>query len=257
LVKLAPNVLRKVGAAALLQLSPAQWNDIGRLPPLRKRVALLGDKVHKMAVRLRSIETADDVYRSMVTVWRATEDPALAASVLPMRLDDLSVIAGVEGMEPRMMLLDGLTYLPDDILAKVDRAAMATSLETRVPLLDHRLAEFAWRLPMSLKIKGGATKWALRQILYERVPKMLIDRPKSGFGIPVGQWLRGPLRDWAEALLDERRLGEEGYLDVAQTRRLWREHQDGARDWTSRLWNILMFQAWLESGRIHEGRKLR
>jgi asparagine synthase (glutamine-hydrolysing) len=247
LVNFAPDALRKGGAAALLQLSPAQWNDIGRLPLLRKRVTLLGDKAHKMAVRLRSMETADDVYRSMVTEWSATEDPALAAAVLPTRLDDLSVIAGVEGMAQRMMLLDALTYLPDDILAKVDRAAMSMSLETRVPFLDHRLAEFAWRLPMSMKIRGGVTKWALRQILNERVPKKLIDRPKSGFGIPVGQWLRGPLRDWAEALLDDARLRDEGYLDVAQTRRLWREHQDGARDWTSRLWNILMFQAWLAS----------
>ena len=146
-----------------------------------------------------------------------------------------------------MMLIDGLTYLPDDILAKVDRAAMAKSLETRVPYLDHRLAELAWRLPMAMKIRGGVTKWALRQILYERVPRRLIERPKSGFSIPVGLWLRGPLREWAEALLAERRLAEQGFLDVAKTRSLWREHCRGERDSTARLWNLLMWQAWLET----------
>ena len=247
LVKRAPKGLREMGAAAVFQLSPSQWNRIGHLPMLRQRVALLGDKAHKLASRLGSVATADDVYSSMVTEWRPGEDPALGAAVVPTLLDDPSALEGIDGMEQHMMLLDALTYLPDDILVKVDRAAMATSLETRVPLLDHRVAEFAWRLPMSMKIRGGVTKWALRQILYEHVPKSLIDRPKAGFGVPVGQWLRGPLYDWAEALLDEARLASEGYLNVAQTRRLWREHKDGQRDWTSRLWSLLMFQVWLES----------
>jgi asparagine synthase (glutamine-hydrolysing) len=146
-----------------------------------------------------------------------------------------------------MMLLDGLTYLPDDILAKVDRAAMAVGLETRVPLLDHRVAEIAWRLPMSMKMRTGQGKWALRQILYRYVPKELVERPKAGFAIPVGQWLRGPLRDWGESLLSQTRLKNEGYLDNGEVLNLWRDHCAGRRDATYRLWNLLSFQAWLSA----------
>ena len=148
-----------------------------------------------------------------------------------------------------MMLFDGLTYLPDDILVKVDRAAMAVGLETRAPLLDHRVADAAWRLPPSMMIRDGRGKWALRQVLYRHVPQELVDRPKAGFAIPVGRWLRGPLRDWAEELLSERRLREEGYLDAAVARSLWTQHGSGLRDLTARLWNILMFQAWLSSAK--------
>jgi asparagine synthase (glutamine-hydrolysing) len=144
-----------------------------------------------------------------------------------------------------MIWWDSQTYLPDDILCKVDRAAMACSLETRVPFLDHRVAELAWRLPMALKIRGGTGKWALRQVLYRHVPPALIERPKAGFGIPVGVWLRGPLREWAEDLLAEPRLRRQGWLDPAPVRAAWAEHLSGRRDWTSRLWGVLMFRAWV------------
>jgi asparagine synthase (glutamine-hydrolysing) len=151
-----------------------------------------------------------------------------------------------------MMFLDSTTYLPDDILCKVDRAAMACSLETRVPFLDHRVVELAWRLPLHMKIRGNQGKWALRQVLYKYVPKELIERPKAGFGIPVGLWLRGPLREWAEALLAPARLVAEGYLKPELINHVWREHLSGKRDHTSKLWAVLMFQAWLEHQDSHK-----
>ena len=155
------------------------------------------------------------------------------------------VLQALTDRAARMMLRDTLGYLPDDILCKVDRAAMSVSLETRAPFLDHRVVELAWRLPMSMKIRDGTGKWALRQLLYRHVPRDLIERPKAGFAIPVGQWLRGPLREWAEGLLSESRLQSEGYLEPGPVREAWRQHLSGRYDWTSRLLGVLMFQAWV------------
>jgi asparagine synthase (glutamine-hydrolysing) len=157
---------------------------------------------------------------------------------------DESVASDIPDYVRRMQFLDAVTYLPEDILTKVDRASMAVALEARVPLLDHRVVEFAWGLPRSLKIRDGKGKWLLRQVLYRYVPSELVERPKMGFSVPVTAWLRGPLRDWAEDLLDETRMREAGLLNPAPVRRRWAEHQEGRRDWSDSLWGVLMFQAW-------------
>ena len=144
------------------------------------------------------------------------------------------------------MFKDSLTYLPDDILCKVDRAAMSNSLETRIPFLDHRVVEHAWRMPFKMKIRNNNGKWALRQILYKYVPSDLIDRPKSGFAIPIGEWLRGPLKEWAEDLIEENKIIKQGFLNHKNVRKIWESHISGNADYTARIWSILMFQSWLE-----------
>jgi asparagine synthase (glutamine-hydrolysing) len=191
-------------------------------------------------------ESDAELYRSMLSCWT---DPA---AVVLGAVEPLTQATGSNphlrdiGGVARMMALDMLGYLPNDILVKVDRAAMAVSLETRVPFLDKDVVQFAWRIPESQKIRRGETKWILRQLLYRHVPRELIERPKMGFGVPLDEWLRGPLRDWAESLLDERRLREEGYFLAEPIRDLWQSHLRGSNE-QYRLWTILMFQSWLEA----------
>jgi asparagine synthase (glutamine-hydrolysing) len=245
-IGLLPSTFRQILGSAIQQFPTERWDAFGRMLPGQHGIARLGDKAYKLANRIKTVNSLDDLYRSLVTEWPKDIDLVKGANRLQTKLDDTSLVLGISEAEHRMMLWDSLTYLPDDILTKVDRAAMGVSLETRVPFLDHRVAELAWRLPMTMKIRGGVGKWALRQVLYKYVPRELIERPKAGFGIPVGQWLRGPLRDWAEALIDEQRLEREGYLKPAPIREIWRQHLSGRHDWTVRLWTVLMFQAWLE-----------
>jgi asparagine synthase (glutamine-hydrolysing) len=216
--------------------------------PGAARGLLAGDKLHKSAGVMASRSIAE-VYGGLVSHW---SDPAavVIGAVEPPTLvtGDQPKLDGLDDIE-RMMALDLLTYLPDDILVKVDRAAMAVSLETRVPFLDHRVVDFAWRLPLDHKIRDGQSKWPLRQVLYRHVPKELIERPKAGFGVPIDTWLRGPLREWAEELLDERRLRTEGYFQPEPIRRMWATHLSGRANMQHHLWDVLMFESWLEASR--------
>ncbi len=236
-----PRPLRLAAARMISTLPPATWDKLG----VGFSSSRLGDRLHKGAALL-GCRTVADLYQGMVSHW---PDPA---SVVLGAKEPTSVLGGAEPSLPglgdveRMMALDMLSYLPDDILTKVDRAAMGVSLETRVPFLDHRVVEFAWSLPMDYKLRNGVTKWPLRQVLYRHVPRELIERPKMGFGVPIDHWLRGSLRDWAESLLDESRLRQEGFFDPNPIRKKWVEHLSGQRNWQYHLWDVLMFQSWLE-----------
>lgn len=243
-----PLPLRRVIASAITRVSPHHWDRIAALTPLARRWAKVGDKLHKGADAMRA-ESVAQLYKSMVSQWPQPEQVVLGSSEPPALLHGLEhTLAGLNSVE-RMMALDLLTYLPDDILTKIDRAAMGVSLETRVPFLDHRVVEFAWQLPMQYKLRhenhSTVTKWALRQVLFKHVPQALIERPKMGFGVPLDRWLRGPLRPWAEDLLSESRLRREGYFKPAPIRQKWAEHLSGRRNWQHQLWCVLMFQAWL------------
>lgn len=245
-----PLSLRSAATGMVRALSPTAWNRVfgvaSALLPRRYRFTLPGDKLHK-AASLFSAAHPEEIYLRLVSHWEDSVAVVLGAEEPSTPFTDSSAWLGCPDFEQRMMYLDSITYLPDDILVKVDRAAMGVSLETRVPMLDHRIVEFAWRLPLSLKIRQGQGKWLLRQVLYQYVPKELIERPKMGFGVPIDHWLRGPLKDWAEDLLDEGRLTRESFFDPAPIRLKWAEHLSGRRNWAYHLWNVLMFQSWLAS----------
>jgi len=245
-IALLPISLRRLLVKGITRVSADHWNGLAHLLALSKskRSVNLGEKLHKGAGALTS-NTIDELYAYFITHWFDSVSVVIGASSLPTLAGEASGLTGLGAIE-RMMALDSMTYLPDDILVKVDRAAMAVSLETRVPFLDHRVVEFAWQLPRSLKLRNGQSKWALRQVLYRHVPKELIERPKMGFGVPIGDWLRHDLRDWAEALLDETRLRNEGFFHSATIRQKWQQHLSGQRNWQYHLWDVLMFQAWLE-----------
>ncbi len=240
-----PPGLREALARWILSRPTEQWDVLA--PRLGLRVSLAGDQAHKLAEGLAGVRGLDDLYWSLVLEWKRPEAVALGAHEAPTLLSRRGDWPALREAEHRMMYLDAMTYLPGDILCKVDRAAMAVSLETRVPFLDHRVVELAWQMPLDMKIRYGSGKWPLRQILEKYVPRGLVERPKQGFAIPLAVWLRGPLRDWAEALLDEGRLAGEGHFDPAPIRRRWQEHLEGRRNWQQALWAVLMFQSWLEA----------
>ncbi len=244
-----PQPARSV-AAGLLRAVPAEMTNRAARPlmhlmPRRLRMNAAGDRAHKMA----ALMTAGDPWELFKRLTSIVQDPGellLAAHEPKVPLTDPAWLADVEEFETRMMQADVVSYLVDDILVKVDRASMATSLEAREPLLDHRLLELAFRLPNHMKIRGGVTKWALREVLYKRVPKSFFDRPKQGFSIPIEQWTVGPLRDWVESLLSEKALADSGVWNTAAVRRLWKSQLHGGRH-QHQLWNVLMFQAWQEA----------
>ena len=209
------------------------------------RPGAVGDKLHKFADMITA-HHANDFYERLITFWQGNKSLVRGAADPPRLYADFKPDFDLKEFSERMMYLDALHYLPDDILVKVDRASMAVSLEARVPLLDHRVVEFAWQLPLALKLRNDHGKWLLRQVLYRYVPAEFFVREKKGFGVPLAAWLRGPLREWAEALLEENRLQREGFFEPQPIRRRWLEHLRGDYEWQYDLWNVLMFQAWLE-----------
>ncbi|WP_199052852.1 asparagine synthase (glutamine-hydrolyzing) [Aquitalea sp. ASV15] len=243
--------------ARLLRVMPVRgWDALNALLtpalPQRFHFAQLGDKLHKFS-NVMNANSQFSLYRGLISQWQEPESVVLRGVEAPSLIDESEIWGGLESFVPWMMAMDTLSYMTDDILVKVDRAAMSASLETRAPFLDHRVVEFAWRLPQSLKVVDGQGKWILRQLLYKHVPRELIDRPKQGFAIPVAAWLRGPLRDWAEDLLSEQRLQADGYFNVALVRKKWNEHVNGTRNWQAQLWCILAFNSWLQLENNYSG----
>jgi len=246
-IEFLPFAARKSMGHLIASVSPSAWNalfaKIGKLRPVQGD---MGRKLEKLAKHLVHVNDINQLYVSLVSTIENPESIVLGASAHRFNLLEDYKSLSFQDAKERMMFLDAKTYLPDDILVKVDRASMSNSLETRVPFLDHRVIELAWRLPIEMKVRQGQSKWILRQVLYQYVPKNLIERPKVGFSIPLGEWLRGPLRGWAEELLSENRLIKEGFFDHATVSKIWYSHLQGKENHESLLWCLLMFQAWLE-----------
>jgi asparagine synthase (glutamine-hydrolysing) len=247
-----PQGARRFAAKTAVSISPGSWDKfyhaLSFALPSKYKNKLLGEKVHKLA-RVLASKNALSIYDDYIIHWQDSGALVMGShklsTILDMSVDSLAF----DDQRSFMMYLDLVTYLPDCILAKVDRAAMGVSLETRVPYLDYRVMEFAWELPLPMKFKNGKGKWILREILYKYVPKEMIERPKMGFGVPIGDWMRGPLKDWTESLVNESRLKNEGYLNPDLVSRMWNEHLSGTINWQFNLWDVLMFEAWLEKNK--------
>jgi asparagine synthase (glutamine-hydrolysing) len=242
-LKRVPRPLRAAAGASLGLLPQRLWQQAAGVLPARHRH--LGGKANKALRLAGSAESFDDVYAAFLDEWSGEASPVLGFGKGAGALD-LDLGAGAPDAL-RIMYCDAVSYLPDDILCKVDRASMAVSLETRVPFLDHRVAEVAARIPLDLKVRGPSGKHILRQLLYRHVPEPLFDRAKAGFAVPVGEWIKGPLRGWADELLDPGRMAGESWFDPAIVRSRWADHLSGRRDSTMALWAVLMFQAWLDN----------
>ena len=243
-----PIPIRSLLRTSIEVVPPNLWNaTMGKLVSNKGPQVNFGDKLHKGA-KVLDAHNIDELYSRLISniddreQWIINHVVAVGKDFYHTDFNELEPVE-------RMMVRDLLGYLPTDILTKVDRAAMAVSLETRVPFLDPSVIEFSAALPLEYKIRDGVSKWVLREVLYKYVPKDLIERPKMGFGVPLAEWLRGPLRDWAEELLEEQRLQQEGFFNVALVRKKWQEHLTGKRNWHHQLWNVLMFQTWLEKNK--------
>lgn len=248
-LNITPLVLRKLFSGGVNNISAAKWNKafniVDKITPSKFNGISLGLKLQKGAIAISS-KDLPDLYQRLVSCF---QNPSMV--VIGENQKENIFFEGVKNLDDiddiqKMMLIDSISYLPDDILVKVDRAAMGVSLETRVPFLDHNIFEFAAKIPLSMKLRNGTGKSILREVLYKYVPKKIIERPKMGFGIPISDWLRGPLRDWAEELLNEPLLKSQGFFHSDVVRKIWNEHLNGTRNWESQLWTVLMFQAWLE-----------
>jgi asparagine synthase (glutamine-hydrolysing) len=246
--KRVPAQLRHVISQVMQSASPetidSAYQRFRPLMPRSQQFSAVGDKVHKLAPMLNS-SGPESVYLKTVSHWTDPTDVVLGSREPDNFGRFFKTTESLPCFEERMMLTDLVNYLPDDILTKVDRASMAVSLEARVPILDHRVVEFAWKLPMRFKIRNGSSKWILRQVLYKHVPAALVERPKMGFGVPIDHWLRGPLRSWAEDLLSEESLHRQGLFNVDAVRTKLKEHLSGSRNWQYLLWDVLIFQSWL------------
>jgi asparagine synthase (glutamine-hydrolysing) len=254
-----PAIAKRSVSYGLRRLAPDQWDQLyglaAPLLPRNRRVSFFGRKVHKLS-RLLAAEQPERFYCLLVSQWQDTSEVVRGITEPATLFDQFRNGGSATSFRQRMMLLDLVTYLPGDILTKVDRASMYVSLEARVPLLDHRVVEFALSLPESLKFRDGESKFILRRVLERHVPRSLFERPKMGFGVPIGQWLRGPLRDWAESLLSERSLLQDDIFNVGRVRGIWKEHLSERCDWGDRLWTVLSFQAWRARWRHDAGAHL-
>lgn len=250
-LRTVPRAIRYRISASLESVPASVIGAVANVIPASRRPAILEQRTRKLAALLRE-ESGDAAYRRLVSIWPEPEEMVLGVSQAIPSWDKMGECE-LPSLIERMMLLDTRVYLPDDILTKVDRASMSVGLEARVPLLNHRVVELAWQMPLGMKLRGSVTKWALREILYRYVPRPLIDRPKQGFGVPLAAWLRGPLRDWASDLLSAETIARAGWLKPEAVVRRWREHLDNRRDWSGSLWAVLMFQSWLAEANYPAG----
>lgn len=240
-----PLSLRKILASGIHLISPKKWSEIAKFIPGLNQYPNFGDKIYKGA-KVLGTKSLYDMYYKLCSHWQNPSEVVINSNEPWTLLDKFKKELGGLNSQEQMMAIDSVTYLPNDILTKVDRAAMSLSLETRSPFLDHKLIEYVWKIPHSLKFKDGNGKWILKEILNKYVPKNLSERPKMGFGVPIDVWLRGPLREWAENLISENKLKQEGYFNHNLIRQKWIEHLSGKRNWQSDLWDVLMFQAWMD-----------
>ena len=239
-----PGPVRRALAGGIKSISPKAWDTLFKFVPGGSRIGLPGDKAHKLADVL--CEDENGFYRRLVTHWEKPDEIVTHGSERKGILWNPEITRQHPDFVNRMRYWDMLTYLPDDILTKVDRASMAVSLEARVPILDHRVVEFAWRLPQERMIREGKGKWILRQVLDRYVPKSLVERPKMGFGVPIDSWLRGPLKEWAGDLLSEETINRHGLVQPEIISKRWQSHLSEERNWQYPLWDILMLHAWMD-----------